>query len=91
MLLADTRATYDVFEDGAANARHADAERKVVAESSAKLHRLQLGKVTGSLQSHSQQSADPCRQETNNRLRIYCPRGAHVLNTVQLGTQKLKS
>lgn len=57
--------TYNLFQDAAADARHADAERKLVAKSSTKLHHLQLGRVTGSLQSHSQQSANTCR--TKNR------------------------
>lgn len=51
--------TYDLFEDGAAHARHADAERNLVAEASAELHHLQLAQTVGALQGHQQQRADP--------------------------------
>lgn len=56
------RFIYDLFEDGAADALHADAQRKLVAEPSAKLHHLQLGGVSDSLQGHDEQSADACRR-----------------------------
>ncbi len=59
--------TYDQFEDVAANTRHADAERKVVVEPSAELELLQLGGFTNALQSHNQQSVDPCRQSTDQQ------------------------
>lgn len=60
--------TYNLFEEAAADARHADAERKLVAESSTKLHHLQLGGITHPLQSHSQQSADPCSKYTQKKM-----------------------
>ncbi len=59
--------TYNLFEDGAANTWHANAERKLVAESSTKLHHLQLGRVTHSFQSHSKQRADSCRKTRKGR------------------------
>lgn len=64
--------TYNVFEDSAADTRHADAQGKLVVESSAKLHPLQLGGVTHSLQSHSQQSADTWRQKTQKQMTFVC-------------------
>jgi len=51
--------THDLLQQAAAHAAHADAERELVAESSSKLHHLQLGWVSGPFQGHRQQSADP--------------------------------
>ena len=45
---------------------HVDAERSLLAESSAELHLLQLGSIVRSLQSDGQQSADSCRQSTKH-------------------------
>lgn len=58
-ILKNEMFTHDLFEDGAADARHGDAEWNLVAETTTELDHLQQPGAVHSLQSHHQQSADP--------------------------------
>ena len=49
-----TWKTHNLFEDGTTDIPHGNTEAFLIVETSAKLQPLQLGRVLGSLQSHSQ-------------------------------------
>lgn len=73
-----TLDSHNLFEDVAADTWHPDAERKLVAEPSAKLHHLQLARLPGPIQGHGQQSTDPCRTNTH-KMPQYIRQMGHVI------------
>lgn len=60
----ETKQTYNLLEEGAADALHTDTERNLVAEATSELHHLQLAQTVGALQGHQHQRADPWAAQT---------------------------